>query len=92
MGRFNRFSERLSASKNILVQNLVAIQKNDMRSTYGLNCSILTSDANVYHIPVDGEHRINLVKELLDVRSGVASIPGWDSNDVDWVLEDICIN
>ena len=95
MERFSKFSERLKESSNLLIHNLLAYQKYDQRSTFGMNCRVISRAAQgvtVYQIPEGGQNTTDMVKELIDVRSGLSVIQGWDSPELDCVLEDICTN
>ena len=94
--RFLNFKERLQCSQNSLVINLLNAQRGDMRSTFSRNCETISSHLHnsdsVYPVPDNSDGKLNLIRELLDIKSGEATLTGLTRADTLWILQDICSN
>ena len=63
----------------------------DLKSIHELNCS--TVDHLVYsEIPNAQIWRINFIHELLAIRQGEIEVPGFTSNDISDMLDNVCIS
>ena len=94
LDRFRKFKVSLQNSNNKLVTNLLALQAGDMRSTFGRNCSKVDREisASVYDVPENSDWKINLIKDILDVKSKDATLNVLTTVELSWILNDICIN
>ena len=65
-----------------------------MRSTFGKNCSKVDREisASVYDVPENSDWKINLIKDILDVKSKDATLTVLTTVELSWILNDICIN
>ena len=65
-----------------------------MRSTFGRNCSKVDREisASVYDVPENSDWKINLIKDILDVKSKDATLNVLTTVELSWILNDICIN
>ena len=66
----------------------------DMRSTFGRNCSKVDQEISesVYNIPENSEWKISLIKDILDVKFKDATLNELTTVELEWILNDICIN
>ena len=103
MKRFIKFTEQLACSTKRTTRNVFHIIKHDCRSIPGHNLrkimqycgksriSELTSvevGKMTYHaIPNNEVWRINLVEELLDIRSNISDIDDWSKDELSDLLE-----
>ena len=94
LNSFRKFRASLQNSKNRLVTNLLALQTTDMRSTFGRNCCKVDQEISnyVYNIPENSEWRINLIKDILDVKSKDATLNILTTVELSWMLSDLCTN
>ena len=89
--RFNKFSSALQNSRKVEVRHLEAIQRSDIRSTYGKNYSQRYQTlSDRYSVPGGEEWKLDLVRELWGIRSGLMSVPGITSEEVETMLNTIC--
>ena len=81
--------------------------KDDLRSIYGTNlskiaslCGIHTSDLNAiivkqrmkyFPIPKNEAWRVQIIKELLSIKSRKCELNGFTSKEIDQMLMDLCI-
>ena len=65
-----------------------------MRSTFGRNCCKVDQEISnyVYNIPENSEWRINLIKDILDVKSKDATLNILTTVELSWMLSDVCTN
>ena len=105
---FTNFIDSIRRSKKSVLRTLYDVTKNDVRTVTGSNLrNILrmTNLSNVdgvtyqsvvnlrYHEADDKESwRAPLVLEILDIKSGICSIPdGWTYKDLDEILQIACV-
>ena len=106
MKRFLRFIQQIENSPKLLPNQLLRTIRNDCRSTTGSNLRnillltkkhdstmLVPSDVlEIDYLPVPEEDKwkISLVKELIDVKWGEASIGVFSTNEIDDMLDHIC--
>ena len=104
--RFISFTEKLSQSPKVAVQNLYKILHKDCRSTVGANLRniALEFDADPFTgpcrdnittfatIPEGEEWRPGFVKEIINIRDGAMNSIGWTSDELEDVLTHLCVN
>ena len=104
--RFISFTEKLSQSPKVAVQNLYKILHKDCRSTVGANLRniALEFDADPFTgpcrdnittfatIPEGEEWRPGFVKEIINIRDGAMNSIGWTSEELEDVLTHLCVN
>ena len=104
--RFLTFIESIKSSKKIALKNLFKVIKNDCRSTTGqnlLNIMLLVNKTDIdklvpsdamdikYHeISEADAYKVNLVKELTDVKFGEAFVEGFSRKELDSILNHVC--
>ena len=106
MGRFLGFIEQLKKCPKKIVGNLLSIVKHDVRSVTGSNLRKIMQicekdsirDLNPidaksirYHpLPEDQEWKAGMIRKLIDVKAGNASIAGFSQDDLDFNIHDLC--
>ena len=105
--RLVKFLETMLTCSKGSVRYLTSLVKNDRRTLIGSTITKIASDCNVarnhlvsslvknmfYFAPSDTEQwRIPLLRELLDVRNGKSSIPELEPEEVNFMIDEICIN
>ena len=92
--RFRRFCDHLLNSKRREVIMLYHKQKFDCRSTFGRNYrDIILHNQNSnlpYEVPMNCEWKINLIKELMEVRNNNLSIEIFQIPEVETILIELC--
>ena len=103
--RFLKFCEKLKCCKKAVVRDTYEKIKLNVRSTTGRNLAELAqlvgknieelspkdSDSVVYEIADDNErYRVDLVKELVDVRAGISEVEGFNAEELDKILNYLC--
>ena len=102
------FIESIKSSKKIALKNLFKVIKNDCRSTTGenlLNIMLLVNktaidtlvpndamDIKYHEISEADAYKVNLVKELTDVKFGEAFVEGFSRKELDSILSYLCTN
>ena len=105
--RYLNFIESIKNSKKIALKNLFKVVKEDCRSVTGRNLlgimllvnkqnvdELVPSDAmNIKYneIPKEQAWRVGLVKELTDVKFGELSVDGFSRNELNAILDYVCI-
>ena len=100
--RFINFVKKIQSSKKLALRCLFGSLKNDCQSTVGRNIRFLqnkyhlgeisdfdsrTANKNEYEpIPKDEEWRVHVIKELIDVRQGMITVPGLSYNELKEIL------
>ena len=104
MKRFIKFTEKLEQSPKVVVRNMYKILGSDCRSTTGANTRNISLEFNAdpikgpsrdnitafATIPEGEEWKINLVKEIIQIRDGAINSTGWTSNELDNVMTYLC--
>ena len=106
--RFLTFIQSIKNSKKIALKNLFYCIKDDCRSVTGSNLAnikALVNKSNIdelvpadcmdidYNvIPVEEVWRVEVVKELTDVKFGEAELSGFSKDEIQCILEDVCKN
>ena len=106
--RFLKFIESIKSSKKIALKNLFKVVKHDCRSVTGrnlLNIKLLVNKTNIdslvpddamdirYHeISEENVWRVNIVKELTDVKFGESYVEGFSRKELDSILNYVCIS
>ena len=103
--RFLKFCEKLKSSKKAVVRDTYEKIKLNVRSTTGRNLAELAllvgknieelspkdSDSVVYEVADDNErYRVELVKELVDVKAGISEVEGFNAEELDTILNYLC--
>ena len=95
-GRFIKFLSHIKQSRKAEVLHLYHKQKHDSRSIFGRNykniCIHKTNVIHPYIIPDGHTWKVNVVKELLSVRSENLFVPEFDDDDLQVILQELCCN
>ena len=104
-GRFVKFLESVSQCNNTSVRFLANLVRNDRRTLAGRTLTKIAADCKidraaltsksarklVYKEPiVENSWRLQMLKELLETRSGGMDILGFDKQEIDEIINDIC--
>ena len=101
------FIERIKKSKKPVLKQLYDLAKSDVRTTTGSNLRniLLLTDLNdvddlhpclvnslQYHMVEDKEQwRVNMVKELIDIKQGVTDLTDvWSTKELETILTLLC--
>ena len=105
--RLVKFLETVLTCSKGSVRYLASLVKDDNRTLMGRTISRIAYDCNVARIslvsstvrtmpyftpPVGEDWRIPLLTELLDVRDRKSSIPDMDPEEIEFMINDICMN
>ena len=104
--RFLTFVESIKSSKKIALKNVFKVVKNDCRSVTGRNLtrimnlvgkvnvdSLVPTDAMDIQYHVIGEEnvfKVNMIKELTDVKFGESFVEGFSRKELDMILNNVC--
>ena len=101
--RYLSFIEKIQNSSKYAPKKLLEIARNDVRTTTGSNVrkimllagtktvgDLKNIDVEYHKVSKENEWRIDLLKELVEVRQGELIVPGMDKDEVDKILEFIC--
>ena len=103
--RFLQFCEKLRVCTKSVVRDTFEKIKVDVRTTTGKNLAELgillkkpiselsPVDANLAdYVQVEDENsfRIDFIKELIDVKHGVLNVEGFESNELEVIMEFLC--
>ena len=106
-GRYIRFLETLSTCSKLSVRFLAGLVHDDRRTLTGKTVTKIADDCSVdrniltpgianrsrYSTPpVEEQWRLSILMELLEVRAGLAFIPGADPAEIQLMIENICCN
>ena len=73
------------------VVHLERLQRNDHRSAYGRNNLVQSSDfVNPFVTPEDQRWRVAVVRELMEVMDGDKLVPGFTSQELQYMLDSCC--
>ena len=104
--RFISFCDSLSNSSKLIIRLIYNLFKYDRRSVLCKNISNISRECNVdriflnksfvksemtYSHPGENEWRIPLVKELISVRSNPRLLDGFDTNDIQDMINSVCV-
>ena len=105
--RFINFTKSIERSKKLALKGLFDVVKHDCQSITGHNLRMLSLKYNVDKIgdlnkkilrnkcyadtPIGEEWRTNVINELIDVKHGTISIPHFNKNEINELLELVCI-
>ena len=102
--KFIKFSTTLSTCDKPHIRYLQNIQKNDFRSVFGRNCrnicaedgsleieNVSISNLNYNPVPINEEHRIPLIQELLEIRAGRLETQ-LTKDEIKSMINILCIN
>ena len=100
--RFVNFVKKIQRSKKLALRCLFGYLKSDCQSTIGRNIRHLQNEYHIgeigeFHtraatkkeyatIPKEEEWRIHIIKELIDVRQGMITVPGLSYNELKEIL------
>ena len=103
VSRFLSFLNKVESCKKTPLQTLLNIVKNDVRSITGSNIrkillntgkrligEVRHEDMSYHDIPPDEAWRVDLLKELLEVKHEDLHVPGWDQAELDQILNHLC--
>ena len=104
--RFLSFIEQIKKSNKIALKNVLKLIEYDTQSVTGSNLReilLLTEKNDVSELrPIDSQNikykevpegeewRINLLKELIDVRTGDLKVNGFKEAEIKLIIDDIC--
>ena len=104
--RFLSFTEQIRKSSKVALKNLFKIIKEDTQSVTGYNLrrimlmvdkecvdELIASDANriVYaQIPENEKWRVELVKEITDIKFGEKLLPNFPHEELNMILKFVC--
>ena len=101
--RFAKFYRKLEQSGNPLINNLFNEQYSDYRSSFGRNHNNVALVSNsqdmnlakiqnikLHEIPEGQQWRVDMVKELCEVRNNNLNLPELSDTELDAVLDHIC--
>ena len=101
--RYLSFIERIQNSSKFAPKQLLEIAKNDVRTTTGTNLrkimllsgrknidDLKNIDIDYNKVTKENEWRIDLLKELVDIRQGDLVLHGVESDEVEKILEYVC--
>ena len=91
--RFGKFTNQLQKSDKQEVRFLCSIQKHDVRSTFGRNCSCYNPNnmcTPEFERPEGVEWKVGLIKELVEATCGNVVVPGLDSEELSSILNLLC--
>ena len=102
--RYLSFIKMIESCEKSPLHNLLNIAINDVRSTTGSNLRKLMLmsgklsvkelkyvDIPYYEVSENDEWKIEFVKELLDIKHGDTNLPGWEQEELDYILNYLCI-
>ena len=106
MRRFLGFMEKICKSKKEALKMLMETARDDVRSTTGSNyrnIMLLCGKTSPCQVEIEDVHRIQyvtndeedqwkagVIKEIVNIKNGFKSVPGFDSEELDQVLEYLC--
>ena len=106
--RFLRFIQQIEKSSKSAIKSLLSICKYDCRSTTGKNLRQLMIMSDKYTIdsieesdfdsmeycpvPEGDTWRIGILDELLDSRSSIAEIPGFTQEEIQDLIDFVCVS
>ena len=98
--RFLRFIQQIEKSSKSAIKSLLSICKYDCRSTTGKNLRqlMIMSDKNTIDsmeycpVPEGDTWRIGILDELLDSRSSIAEIPGFTQEEIQDLIDFVCVS
>ena len=102
--RFISFTEKLAQSPKDVVRNLFKIFGSDCRSTTGANTRNISLEFETdpftgplrenitafASIPEGQEWKVDIVKEIIQIRDGAMNQVGWTSEELEEVLVNLC--
>ena len=101
--RYLSFIERIQKSSKFAPKQLLEIAKNDVRTTTGTNLrkimllsgrnnidDLKNIDIDYNKVTKENEWRIDILKELVDIRQGDLVLHGVESDEVEKILEYVC--
>ena len=95
MKRFGKFSDQLHKCEKREVLHLLSIQKFDLRSTFGKNYarySVNGDVGNEFRTPEGETWRVPIINELMEVARGSVEVPGFELNELKYLINTICID
>ena len=103
--RYLSFIEKIQNSSKTALKILLQTVQNDVRHTTGFNLRTLMiladktrigdlranlEDFQYHNIPDEEKWRINMLRELVNVKENECTVPGLEENELDEILEYIC--
>ena len=106
MKRFMKFTNKISESPKVSARNILNTIKEDCRSTTGRNLRMIMkcckkqrlgdvtnnaiSQQHYVPVPVSEKWRIDLVKELLDIRDNIYDSVQWNTEEISCCINYLC--
>ena len=103
ISRFLSFISKVVHSKKSPLHTLLSIAKHDVRSTTGSNLRkimLLSGKTSIsdlknvsvpYHdLPDDEAWKVEVIKELISSRHGDIQLPGWDKEEIEYIMNTLC--
>ena len=100
--KFTNFYKIVSKCSKPTVKTLRDAQSNNLCSTFGRNCQEIRDKYNVvnivdanqrlklYEVPTGEEWRTPMIGELLNIREGGGTVPGFNAQNLQDIMIDIC--
>ena len=103
ISRFLSFISKVEHSKKSPLHTLLSIAKHDVRSITGSNLRkimLLSGKTSIsdlknvsvpYHdLPDDEAWKVEVIKELISSRHGDIQLPGWDKEEIEYIMNTLC--
>ena len=92
--RFKKFCSHIKSSEKEEVIHLFNLQKSDCRSTFGKNYRNVMMDekdiSQQYTLKPENVWKMNIIEELILVKSNKMIFPGVDEEEIDSALHNLC--
>ena len=100
--KFTNFYRLVRQCRKPTVKILRATQSNNLCSTFGRNCQLIRDTYNVtniadanqklalYEVPAGEQWRTPMLKELLQIREGGVNVPGFEAQELQNIIDNIC--
>ena len=107
VSRFLGFIEQIKTSQKIIPKMLLSQIKHDVRSTTGLNlrkillqtekldvdslCKEDSASLSYHPTPLEDKWKEAMVNELLEVRGNQLQVEGFETEELEMILEHLCV-
>ena len=105
--RFVNFVDTIRKSSKVALRSLLKVIEHDTRSVTGHNLRMIWLKSDAAHIhslkpsdvsydykefPAEEKFRVNLIKELIEVKQNKLEVPGFSLDEVDELLQHVCVS
>ena len=105
--RFVNFVNTIRKSSKVALRSLLKVIEHDTRSVTGHNLRMIWLKSDAAHIhslkpsdvsydykefPAEEKFRVNLIKELIEVKQNKLEVPGFSLDEVDELLQHVCVS